>query len=370
MTERAKHAPTISALDVAAYTIPTDQPESDGTLKWDATTLVLVEVQAGDQRGLGYSYTSAAAARLIKDTLAELVIGSDALSVTQPWGALLHATRNLGRPGIVSTAVAAIDVALWDLKAKLLDVALVTLLGSVRDGVRVYGSGGFTSYSRDELCDQLSGWAAQGIGMVKMKVGRDPDADVERVRAAREALGPNVQLFVDGNGAYSRKQALALAEQFKQSDVRWFEEPVSSNDLDGLRLIRDRAPAGMAITAGEYGYDLWYFRRMLDAAAVDVLQADGSRCGGITGFLRVDPLCAARSMPLSAHCCPLLHLHPACAMPTLRHIEYFHDHVRIEQMLFDGMPAPVDGVLSPDRTRPGLGVEFKRADAAQYAVAF
>jgi L-alanine-DL-glutamate epimerase-like enolase superfamily enzyme len=201
-----------------------------------------------------------------------------------------------------------------------------------------------------------------------MKIGTDPAADPERVRKAREAIGPNTELFVDANGAYSRKQALAFAEIFTEYGVSWFEEPVSSDDLEGLRLLRDRAPAGMDITAGEYGYDLFYFRRMLDAGAVDVLQADATRCAGITGFLQVGALCEARPLPLSAHCGPSLHAHPCCAVGRVRHVEYFHDHVRIEHMLFDGALTPVNGALRPDLSRPGLGLEFKRADAERYAI--
>jgi L-alanine-DL-glutamate epimerase-like enolase superfamily enzyme len=265
-------------------------------------------------------------------------------------------------------AIAGVDTALWDLKAKLLDLPLCKLFGQAHDAVPVYGSGGFTTYSIAALQKQFSGWAEQGIPRMKMKIGTQPADDVKRVRAAREAIGPDDQLYVDANGAYMRKQALDQAEAFRELGVVWFEEPVSSDDLDGLRLIRDRAPAGMNIAAGEYGYDLWYFRRMLDAGAVDVQQADATRCGGFTDFLRVSALVEARSMQLSAHCAPALHLHVCCAVPNLWPIEYFHDHVRIERMLFEGTVAPVDGALHPDLTRPGIGLEFKRQDAERFAV--
>jgi L-alanine-DL-glutamate epimerase-like enolase superfamily enzyme len=358
----------VERLKVSAFKIPTDAPESDGTFAWDSTTLVLVEAEAAGNTGIGYSYADTAAAALIKDTLAEVVRGRDAMAVPGHWVAMVQAIRNLGRPGIASMAIAAVDTALWDLKARILDVPLVTLFGAVRDGVPVYGSGGFTSYSVAKLQQQLGGWSDNGIARVKMKIGRDPERDIERVRAAREAIGPGTELFVDANGAYSRKQALAMAEAFDEFGVSWFEEPVSSDDLAGLRLLRDRAPPGMNIAAGEYGYDLRYFRRMLKAGAVDVLQADATRCAGFTEFLKVDALCEARCMPLSSHCAPILHLHPCCASPRVRHMEYFHDHVRIATMLFDGVPAPVDGVLHPNLSRPGLGLEFKHADAQQYAV--
>lgn len=359
----------IERLDVSAYTVPTDSAESDGTYAWDKTTIIIVEASAGGKCGLGYTYADLSTATLVKTMLTDIVQGHDAMNVPARWQAMVEAIRNLGRPGIASMAIAAVDAALWDLKARLLDVALVTLLGAARESAPIYGSGGFTSYSREQLQRQLGGWVEQGIPRVKMKIGTHPDADPTRVAEAREAIGSNTELFVDANGAYSRKQALALAEIFAaESGVTWFEEPVSSDDLEGLRLIRDRAPAGMDIAAGEYGYDLWYFRHMLEAGAVDVLQADATRCAGITGFMRVAALVEARSMQLSSHCGPSLHVHPCCAVNNFRHMEYFHDHVRIERMFFDGVITPVGGALRPDLSRPGMGLELKRSDAAKYAV--
>ena len=358
----------IGRLDVSAYTIPTDAPESDGTIAWDSTTIVIVEASAGGMCGLGYSYTHEAAAVLIARTLAHVVCGRDAMDVPAAWDAMVRAVRNIGRPGLASSAIAAVDVALWDLKARLLDVPLVKLLGPVRERIEVYGSGGFTSYSIARLQEQLGGWVRDGIRSVKMKVGTDPAQDVRRVRAAREAIGPDAALFVDANGAYTRKQALAFAAAFAEADVRWFEEPVSADDLDGLRLLRDRSPAGMDIAAGEYGYEVSYFRRMLDAGAVDVLQADATRCEGITGFLRAAALCEARSLPFSAHTAPSLHAHPCCAVTPARNVEYFHDHVRIEHMLFDGALTAEEGALRPDLSRPGHGLEIRRGEVERYRV--
>ncbi len=355
-------------MEVRAYRVPTDAPESDGTYEWNATTLVVVEITAGGMTGLGYTYADTATATLIRDMLADVVRGRDAMNIPGAWSAMAAAIRNLGRPGIASMAISGVDSALWDLKARLLDLPLVTLLGAVHEAVPVYGSGGFTSYTNEQLQKQLAGWVDSGIGRVKMKIGRDRAADLARVRAARQAIGDQAELFVDANGAYTRKQALGSARQFADLGVTWFEEPVSSDDLEGLHLIREQGPAGMDITAGEYGYDLFYFRRMLEAGAVDVLQADVTRCGGITEFLRVGVLCQARSLPLSAHCAPTLHLHAACALPNICHLEYFHDHDRIEHMLFDGAPVPRGGKLGPDLSRPGLGIELKRQDAQRYAI--
>jgi L-alanine-DL-glutamate epimerase-like enolase superfamily enzyme len=358
----------LERIEATAYTIPTDGPESDGTLSWDATTLVLVRIEGGGRNGIGYSYADGATAVLIRDKLVPPLIGRDAMAINARWHNMTVAIRNLGRPGICSMAISAIDTALWDLKAKLLDLPLAALLGMARDAIPVYGSGGFTSYSIAQLQQQLHGWMESGMRRVKMKIGRHPDTDVRRVQAARDAIGNVAELFVDANGAYQRKQALAFAEQVAGQGVTWFEEPVSSDDLAGLRMMRDRAPAGMAISAGEYGYDLPYFRRMLEAQAVDILQADATRCGGITGFLGAAALCDAFGIPLSSHCAPALHLPLCCAAQRAVHLEYFHDHARIERMLFDGAVAPDDGRLAPDPARPGLGIEFKEQDAQCYRI--
>jgi L-alanine-DL-glutamate epimerase-like enolase superfamily enzyme len=157
-----------------------------------------------------------------------------------------------------------------------------------------------------------------------------------------------------------------FAHDFVALGVEWFEEPVSSDDLAGLHFIRTHTPSQIDIAAGEYGYNPQYFQRMLAAAAVDVLQADASRCG-ITGFLQAGALAAACGIDLSGHCAPALHCHLACTVPRLRHLEWFHDHVRIEQLLFDGAPVIEAGTIAPDLSRPGLGLDFKWQDAERYA---
>ena len=358
----------IRSCDVRALTVPTDRPESDGTLAWSETTVVLVEVEAGGEIGLGYTYADLATAVMVRDRLAERVVGRDPMAIPAVYASMRRAVRNLGATGVAAMAISAVDLALWDLKARLYGVALCDLLGRAREAVPIYGSGGFTSYSIGELEEQLSGWVKGGIARVKMKVGRDPARDVERVQAARAAIGHHAELFVDANGAYSRKQALAMAERFHAAQVSWLEEPVSADDLDGLRLVRDRAPAGMAVAAGEYGWDAVYFQRLLAAGAVDVLQADATRCGGVSGFLQAAALADAAQVPLSSHCAPAAHLHLGCAAPRVQHLEYFHDHVRIEELLFDGVARPARGELSPDTSRPGLGLELKRSDAARYLI--
>ena len=359
----------VDEVEVTAYTVPTDEPESDGTLAWTSTTIVVVECRAGGEAGLGYTYGDVATARLVDSLLADVVVDLDALEVGAAWEAMVGRLRNAGRPGLGFMAVAAVDIALWDLKARLLGLPLTTLLDARHDAVPVYGSGGFTSYSPERLAAQLAGWVEEGIPSVKMKIGRRPEEDAARLRTAREAIGPDAALFVDANGAYTRKQALGWAERLRgEWDVTWLEEPVSSEDLDGLRLIRDRAPGGLEVAAGEYGSTIADFRRLLEAGAVDCLQADVTRCGGVTGLLALAGLADGFGIDVSAHTAPAVSAHAFAAVRRLRHLEYFHDHVRVESLLFDGVSAPEEGALRPDRSRPGLGLELKRGDAEPFLV--
>jgi len=346
--------------------IPVDAPESDGTLEWDTTTMVLVEVWSGSASGLGWTYCDASVAGVVDSVLAPVLVGRPVSDIRSSWAAMVAAVRNIGRAGVAACAISALDVALWDLKARTLGVPLIDLLGRTTDHVALYGSGGFTSYDDERLREQLGGWAGAGMHAVKLKVGRCATADIARIEVARDAVGADVALFIDANGAYSRKQALGIAGAAVDLGVTWFEEPVSSDDLEGLRLLRDRAPAPIEIAAGEYGYDTAYFARMLAAGAVDVLQADATRCGGVTGFLQVASLCAAAGIPLSAHTAPALHAAVCCAAPGVRHLEWFHDHARIEAMVLDGAPKPVDGRLRPDPDSPGLGVELRHPDLERW----
>ena len=364
--------PEIEKMEVSVYRVPTAEAESDGTLTWTATTVVAVQPHAGGLKGLGFSYATGACARLIEDVLNDAVIGQDAMNVAGTWSAMVRAIRNFGRPGVASMAIAAIDIALWDLKARLLDLPLIKLLGQVHEKVAIYGSGGFTSYTDDELANQLGGWVhGQGIPRVKMKVGQGwgscPERDLQRVEVARQTIGDKAELFVDANGGYSTKQAIRMADAYGELGVTWFEEPVSSDHLDALHEVRSQT--NIDVAAGEYGYDLFYFEAMCRAGAVDCLQADVTRCAGITEWMRVAALAEAHGLEISGHCAQSLHLHPACAVPNVRHLEYFADHARVDRILFDGVPDPTGGELRPDLSRPGIGLEIKLADAEKFRVA-
>ncbi len=360
----------VTALRVSAYTIPTDAPEADGTFAWEATTLVMVEAEGGGETGLGYTYADASAAKLIATTLAKAVQGADALSPPRAYAAMQHAVRNIGRGGLVAMAISAVDAALWDLKARLFGQPLCAVLGRVRDAVPIYGSGGFTTYTDAQLTEQLGGWVSRdGCSAVKMKIGTAPGDDPRRMGVARRAIGDHARLFIDANGAFDAKGAQDMAKRAHALDVRWFEEPVSSDDLGGMALVRSHVAAPIEIAAGEYAATLDDVRAMLAAGAVDVQQADLTRCGGVTGFLRAAALCEAFHTDLSGHCAPAIHLHAACAAPRLRHLEWFHDHARIEAILFDGSPVPQNGAIKPDLSRPGHGLTLRAADAAHHRVA-
>lgn len=355
--QRTRAEAPVTEVKVSAYTVPTDQPESDGTLEWDSTTIVVVELEAGGECGLGYAYGDRSVAAFVDSMLRPCLDGVDAMRPAAANTAMRRAIRNAGQQGVGAMALSAADIALWDLKARLLGLPLADVLPRFHEAAPVYGSGGFTSYSEARLREQLEGWRKAGLPRVKIKVGREPERDPQRLALCREVLGADVELMVDANGAFTAAEALARAEEYAAFNVAYFEEPVSSRDREGLRFVRERAPAGVAIAAGEYEWDLAGLGEL--APNVDVVQADVTRIGGITALLRADGICQALQRPFSAHCAPAVSAHVCCAIESLVHLEYFHDHVRLERMLFDGTLDPNDGALRPDPSRPGHGLTLK-----------
>ena len=364
-------SPQLGRLDVSAYTVPTSAPEGDGTLAWDATTIVLVQAVAGSWTGTGWTFAPAACAALIKETLEPAVTGLNCFDVPAAAEAMARAVRNASRPGLAGYAISAVDCALWDLKARILGLPLHRLLGAARAEVEIYGSGGFTTYSEAQLRRQLEGWTGQQqIPRVKIKIGEDRGSntarDLLRVRQARDTIGPHIQLFVDANGAYTAKQAVRVFEAAADQDLKWFEEPVSSDHLEGLRQVRQSVTADVA--AGEYGTTLFYFQQMCGAGAVDCLQVDVSRCGGITEWFRAAAVAAAHGLEVSGHCTPNQTVPAAASTRNFRHLEWFHDHVRIEEMFFDGTGDPQGGSVRPSNDRPGNGLIFRARDAEPYRI--
>lgn len=356
---------TVEAVRATAFTVPTDAPEADGTIAWDSTTCVVVEVVCDGLTGTGWTYGDASVAGLVSGVLAHVVEGGDALAVADRWTDQVRALRNIGARGVGAMAVSAVDTALWDLRARLLGVPLHRLLGSARASVPVYGSGGFTTYSQERTVEQLAGWATQGTRWVKLKIGESwgtcVDRDLERTAAVVDAVGRGVGVFVDANGAYSVGEAVRVGQRLDELGVTWFEEPVSSDDPAGLREVRRRVRADVA--AGEYADSLDAVRTL--CAAVDCLQLDVTRIGGITALYRAAGIAQAHHLDVSGHCAPHLSASAFAAVPGLRHLEYFHDHVRVEELLFDGVAPLVAGALPLDPDVPGHGMRL-RPDASRW----
>lgn len=359
---------TVRMGQVRVFVVPTDRPERDGTFEWDRTTVVTVDLEAGGQRGLGVTYASRATAAFIDDQLRQVVEGTNAFDIPATHERMRGSLRNAGRSGAGALALSAVDIALHDLVGKLLGVPCEALFGSARQEVPVYGSGGFISYDDATLSRQLSGWVNEGLRQVKMKIGSNLPETIRRVKVARDAVGDDVGLFVDANGALDLRQSLAFAQAMNDLDVSWFEEPLSSDAERQLRMVRDRLPGAMELAAGEYVFESRDALRLLDAGSVDVLQADVTRCGGYTGFRRIASLCEAFATPLSGHTSPALHLPVGLSSTRLRHVEWFHDHVRLERLLFDGLPTLRNGAMQrPAGARAGHGLELKLPDASRFS---
>ena len=342
-------AAPVERLEVAAYTIPTDAPESDGTLEWDSTTIVVVEAHAGgrDRPRLHLRRRGRRRGRLRASSPASSRPRTRWTSAAA-WLRDGAQVRNAGRPGIAAMAISAVDAALWDLKARLLDVPLVALLGAAREDVPVYGSGGFTLVlATSGSASSSAAGSRPGIPRVKMKIGREPERDPGRVGAAREAIGADAELFVDANGAYARKQALALAERVRRAGRDLVRGAgLLRRPRRACALLRDRGPAGHGDRRRRVRLRPGRLPRMLEAGPSTSSRPTPRAAAGSPGF---SPRRGARarrsSSPLSAHCAPAICTRtPCCAVADVRHLEYFHDHVRIEHMLFDGVPEPEGGV--------------------------
>lgn len=359
----------VDPIAVSVYRFPTPGPEADGTLLWDATTAVVVELTAGDERGLGWTYSSPATAEVIGHDLEPILRGRSPFDIPGCRTALQRACRNIGTTAVVAHALSAVDIALWDLKARLLRVPLSVLLGAARAATPVYGSGGFTNLADNELAEQISQWRSAGCEAVKIKIGQDRggaiDRDLERVALATELLGDRCRLMVDANGAYTVGRARRVGAELDRRGVVWFEEPVTSDDPHGLDRVR--AALRCDVTAGEYICGRYDAAALIDV--VDCLQLDVTRCGGYSGFLECATLAAAHGRDVSAHCAPALHAPITAAVPNVRNLEWFIDHARLEPTLVDGAPRVTDGALPPQGTRSDHGHGMRISEkAAAYRV--
>lgn len=356
--------------EVAVYRVPTPQPEADGTAAWSATTVVVVRIGEEGEQGLGWSYTEPAAASVVTGAIAPLLQDADLDDIPELRHRMQRRLRNAGATGIAASALSAVDTALWDLKARRHRIPLPDLLGRARDSVRIYGSGGFTTYDDATTAAELEHWLELGASAVKIKVGEsfgtDADRDLARVALARSVVGGAVEVFVDANGGYSVKRAVRMGQVLRELDVRWFEEPVSADFP--RRLAEVRRQTAIDVAAGEYVWRTGDAEALLEADAVDCLQLDVTRCGGYSGFLECSAMAAGRGLDVSVHCGPHLALPVALSVPNLRHIEFFIDHERVDEALFDGLPRVVDGALVSRADAPGHGIGI-RADAELLRVA-
>ncbi|MGN6744424.1 MAG: enolase C-terminal domain-like protein [Amnibacterium sp.] len=358
---------TLGRLTTGVYTVPTAQPETDGTAAWDATTVVTVTAEADGETGLGWSYTDPRAAGVVDGVLAPLVAGRDPDDLPELRHRMLAATRNMGATGVVASAISAVDIALWDLKARRHGLSIAQLVGRAHPSVPVYGSGGFTDYTDEHTAAELRGWLELGIRNVKIKIGASwgahPVRDLERIALARRVVGDDVGLFVDANGGYSVGEAIRAERAFRDLGVIWFEEPVSSDYPHTMADVRRAALADVA--AGEYVWRLADAAALVTAGAVDCLQLDVTRCGGYSGWLEAAAYAGGHGLQVSGHCGQHLTAHIAAATPNARHLEYFIDHLRVDTALFDGLLPVEDGRLAPDPAVPGHGMRLA-ASAARF----
>jgi D-galactarolactone cycloisomerase len=307
---------------------------------------------------------------VIHDVLKPLLVGQDPLAHERLWDDMFWRVRGFGRKGVAFSAISSLDIALWDLKAKSFGVPLYRLLGPYTDTVPIYGSGGWTSFTEDELVREQVGYVERGIPRVKMKVakdfGRAEAEDLRRLAAVRKAVGDEVEIFVDANNGFYAKQAIGFARRMADYDVHWFEEPVLADDIAGLAAIA-RA-IDIPVATGEHEYTKYGFKSLLEAGGADIVQPDVGRVGGVTEWLKVAHLAHAFNLPVAPHAVQLVHLHLACATPNLKVVEYLGVSEETDKIFYTEFPEPKNGLWSPYPDRPGLGLELNPHTVERYAV--
>ena len=339
--------------------VPVDPPRGDAIQQFDALELPIVELtDRGGRRGIGFGYTigsgGTAVLALIEDELLPAIVGSDArpiAGIMRQLTARIHALT----PGCISsTALAAIDVALWDLAGLRTNTPLHLLLGGARDRVRLYNTHvGWLNRPLREMVD-LSEQAVKrdGFTALKLKVGKpDVEEDCERVAKVREAVGPQTTIMVDANQSWAIDTAIARVQRLQRYDLYWIEEPLDATDLDGFVRLGQHTPVARA--GGESLYSPAAFHECIRRGALDVLQPDVARIGGITNAVTVCHLAAAANLPVAPHVSPELSVAVACAVPNSVFVEYIP---QMEPVLKRPI-ARRDGFAIPFDT-PGHGIEF------------
>lgn len=351
----------IAAAQVHLVAAPVEAGFADATRKIETLGFVIVRIITDDgQEGIGITYNEVggeATAELIRRTMVPRLIGRDPLETEVIWQEFFHYLRGVGRKGLTYCALSAVDIALWDLKGKLLGVPVYKLLGGNSTRVPVYASGGWTSYSDDELVAEVTGMVAMGYTAVKFKVGVSGGTnlrrDAERVRKVREAVGPDIRLMIDANNCFDAARAVQLANRIREFDIFFFEEPVLADDIPGL--ARFRRGTDIPLATGEHEYTKFGVRDLLVNEATDIVQVDGARVGGYTELIKCAALTQAWNVKFAPHAMEHVHLHFAAATPNVLFLERLLIFEGVSDKIFKNAPAPVDGIMEiPDL--PGLGL--------------
>jgi L-alanine-DL-glutamate epimerase-like enolase superfamily enzyme len=369
-------ASSITAVHSCLVRMPLETVASFATRKVTHRDYVLVRIADGaGNEGIGMTYAGSAAGALVQDAinvlLAPMLIGADAFAIEAHWEKMYREAMLQGRVGSVMRALSAIDIALWDLNARAVGMPLWRYLGSHSTGtVKCYASGGYyrPNKSAKDLGAEMRSYADKGFKAMKMKVGLlSPAEEEERVKAAREAIGPDLELFLDANNAWpDLRTALTYLRRLEKYTPGWIEEPFSPDDIESH--VRLAEATTIPVATGEIEAGRWRFKELLDKRAAHILQTDGVVCGGLTEWRRIASLASAYGMPVSPHAWHNVHVHFTATVPNSPFVEYFVDDTIISmQPILDRRLDPQNGVITLPTT-PGIGFEFNEQTIEQHSV--
>ncbi len=352
---------TIDNVQVHLVSMPVPGQLADATRKVDKLGYLIVRITTKSGiEGIGVTYNEVGGegtCAVVQKAIAPRLIGRDPLETEAIWTEMFHYLRGVGRKGMTFCALSAVDAALWDIKGKAFDVPIYRLLGGNRTEIPVYASGGWASYSDEELVAEMTDMVSQGYTAIKFKLGveggRNPNRDVTRVRKVREAVGPDIDLLLDANNCWDAATAVQVANRVKEYNIYLFEEPVFADDLPGL--ARFKQGTDIPLATGEHEYTKFGLRDLLLNDAVDIVQLDGARAGGYTEMVKIAAMTEAWNLKFAPHAMENLHLQLAGAMGSIVFLERLRIFEEITGQVFKDAPVPVNGVMTiPDL--PGLGL--------------
>jgi len=353
----------ISKVDVHLVSVPIKAGFSDATRKVETVGYTIVRI-ATDQglEGFGITYHEVggeATKSLILKNMAPKLIGRSPLETEVIWQEFFHYLRGVGRKGLMFCALSAVDIALWDLKGKIVNLPLYKLLGGNKTKIPVYSSGGWTSYADQELVDEMKSMVKQGYSLIKFKVGveggRNPRRDLERVRKVREGVGPEIGLLLDANNCWDSATAVQFANNVREYNIMLLEEPVFADDIPGL--ARFRRGTDIPLATGEHEYTKFGVRDLVLNEAADIVQTDGARAGGYTESLKIAAITQAWNLKFAPHALENIHIHLVSAVPNALFLERLLLYEEITAQVYKNAPLPVNGFMEiPDL--PGLGLEL------------